>query len=42
MKEQNVRRLQNNSPAIAALWHNIMACALAEKLNRTTKVLRDL
>ena len=28
-------------PALAAAWHEVMAAALAEKLNRTTLALRD-
>ena len=42
MTEATLCRLRAESPDLHAIWHAVMARALAEKLQRTTRALADL
>ncbi len=39
LSEKKVRELQDTAPTLAAHWHKAMAAGLAEKLDRTNKIL---
>lgn len=39
LSEEKVRELQDSDPRLAAHWHKAMAAGLAEKLDRTNKIL---